>query len=112
MTHYCRMSFESRSWSVREEVQVGRVHAEPAAVGPFGCGTVVFHNTVDAVRLDVPAAEGIAVLARIAAGQQPVAPVLLEVLVLRENDDLPGVGIDKPDHLLPGVGAIPQDQLT
>ena len=109
--HYCRVSFESRSWSAREEVQIGRVHAEPAAVGPFGCGTVVFRDAVDAVRLDVPAAEGIAVLARIAVGQQPVAPVLLEVLVLREYDDLPGVGIDKPDHLLSGVGAIPLDQL-
>lgn len=105
------MSFESRSWSAREEVQVGRVDAKPAAVGPLGSGTVVFHDTVDAVGLDIPAAEGVAVFARIAAGQQPVAPVLLEVLVLREYDDLPGVGIDKPDHLLPGVGAIPLDQL-
>lgn len=105
------MFSESRSWSAREEAQIVRVHAEPAAVGPIGSGAVVFHDTVDAVRLDVPAAEGIAVLARIAAGQQPVATVLLEVLVLREYDDLPGVGIDKPDHLLPGVGAIPLDQL-
>lgn len=109
--HYCRVSFESRSWSALEEVQIGRVHAESAAVGPLGSRTVVFHDTVDAVRLDVPAAEGIAVLARIAAGQQPVAPVLLEVLVLREYDDLPSVGIDNPNHLLPGVGAIPLDQL-
>ena len=105
------MSFESRSWSAREKVQIGRIYADPAAVGPLGSGTVVFHDTVDAVRLDVPAAKGIAVLARIAAGQQPVAPVLLEVLVLRERDDLPGVGIDKPDHLLPGMGAIPLDEL-
>lgn len=105
------MSFESRSWSAREEVQVGRVDAKPAAVGPLGSRTVVFHDTVDSIRLNVPATEGIAVLARIAAGQQPVAPVLLEVLVLREYDDLPGVGIDKPDHLLPGMGAIPLDQL-
>ena len=95
-----------------EEIKICFIHTEAVAVHPRRGGSVGLHDAMNPVRLDIPATEREAVLARIAAGQQPVAPVLLEVLVLREYDDLPGVGIDKPDHLLPGVGAIPLDQLT
>ena len=95
-----------------EKIKICCIHTEAVAVRPRRGGSVGLHDAMNPVRLHVPAAERVAVLARIAAGQQPVAPVLLEVLVLGEYDDLPGVGIDDPDHFLPGVRAVPLNEVA
>lgn len=95
-----------------EEIKICFIHTEAVAVHPRRGGSVGLHDAMNPVRLDIPATEREAVLARIAAGQQPVAPVLLEVLVLGEDNDLPGVGIDDPDHFLPGVRTVPLYQVA
>jgi hypothetical protein len=61
--------------SKAEEIQMCCIHAEAVAVHPRRGRNVGFHDAMDTVRLDIPTAEGEAVLARVAAGQQEVTAV-------------------------------------
>lgn len=101
------LSFESRTRSSAEEIQVFGVHPKSIAIDPLRTGRLVFHDPVNAVNVPVPAAIGVTVFAGIATGQQSVAPVFRGILSLRENDHLPGVGIDDADDFLPRMSAVP-----
>ena len=64
---------------------------------------------MDGVRLHVVAVRE-AVLAGVAPGEKPVAAVLLEVLELRQHDDVSGVAVYHADDLATRMSAVPLDK--